>query len=293
MIAARGTASQEDYVPGTRVACGGALLGHPSFRWSHIWRAPLHDFPIRDEIFYQYMPLRSDMDVLEIGPGSGFTAFCLAGLVCSSTLVDLSEDSVNELRQQLGHLSNLHFVQADVSRPGLLVQSGMHFDAAFALDVLEYVVNPAMCLSNIASVLRPGGLLFLTFPNVPPSRGDGVTWFRSISEIEGLLREAGFSRWEVFAVRPRPYAAAVHSLLHDWPLEIYRRLRRGNPNGYPQTYEATWAFQHRRQLGRYKVLPHSWWAVINLFLRLRGNVFEAESLNGQLFPRQLVIRAWR
>ena len=46
----------------------------PSARLSDLWKAPLHDFPIRDEILYQYLPLARDMDVLEVGPGSGVTA---------------------------------------------------------------------------------------------------------------------------------------------------------------------------------------------------------------------------
>jgi GNAT acetyltransferase-like protein len=54
------------------------LSRRPSYPWSDLWRAPLHHFPIRDEIIHQCLPLRSDMDVLEIGPGAGFTAFRVA-----------------------------------------------------------------------------------------------------------------------------------------------------------------------------------------------------------------------
>src|SRR5579872_3259743 len=40
----------------------------PSFRWSDLGRAPLHDFPIRDEILLSYFPLSGEMEMLEIGP---------------------------------------------------------------------------------------------------------------------------------------------------------------------------------------------------------------------------------
>ncbi len=50
----------------------------PPSRLSDIWKSPLTDLPIRDELLFQYLPLSPSMDVLEVGPGTGFTAFRLA-----------------------------------------------------------------------------------------------------------------------------------------------------------------------------------------------------------------------
>ena len=39
-------------------------------------------------------------------------------------------------------------------------------------------------------------MLLLSYPNVPPPRGDGVTWFERQQDLEGVIAGAGFSRWE-------------------------------------------------------------------------------------------------
>src|ERR1700687_3031539 len=97
-------------------------IRRPSFRLSDIWKAPLNDFPIRDEILYQYLPFSPDMDVLEIGPGSGFTAYRLARRARSLTLVDVAAHSLAKVREQLRSLPNVHCICANPARPGLATE---------------------------------------------------------------------------------------------------------------------------------------------------------------------------
>jgi SAM-dependent methyltransferase len=265
----------------------------PPFRWADVVAAPLHDYPIRDEILFQHLALAPGSDVLEVGPGSGFTAFRLARHVRSITLVDVAPRALEELRRTLGHLPNVRFVCADVTATDLGGRLERTFDAAFGLDMFEYVTDPAACLRNLASVLRPGGELFLTFPNVPPPAGDGVTWFTDLAALEAMLADAGFTGWHIFAVRQRRFSAAVYTALHEWPLGAYRRLREGDKRARPQIYEATWAFQHRRWPLPVKAGLHLFWAVLGWTMRLGGDVFAAEPVGLQPLGRQLVIRATR
>jgi SAM-dependent methyltransferase len=274
-------------------ASDGRAIRRPSFRVSDICKAPLNDFPIRDEILYQYLPFSPDMDVLEIGPGSGFTAFRLARQVRSLTLVDVAARSLTRLRKQLQFLASVRCVCADPAQPGLVTELNEKFDAVFALDVFEYVVDPAACLQNIFQVLRSSGELFLTFPNVPPPVGDGVTYFSQKSELADLLGRAGFGHWEIFAVRQRRFARWVYSVAHEFPLRVYRQLRSGAPYGRPQTYEGTWAFKHMEKLARYKMPLHFFWFLVGQAMRLGGNTFEAELVSEEILGRQLVIRAWK
>ncbi len=274
-------------------AVAGALMQRPPFRLSDIWEAPLHDFPIRDEILYQYLPLSTDMDVLEIGPGSGFTAFRLARQVRSLTLVDVAAKSLAEVRQQLRPLTNVRCVCADVTRAGLTAELKQSFDAAFALDVFEYLVDPATCLRNLAEVLRPSGELFLSFPNVPPPQGDGVTYFSHLGQLEVLLDRAVFRRWQIFTVRLRRVAAVTHRLMHEWPLELFHRLRKDSCDDRPQKYEDTWAFRRLLPLKRCKWLIHLYWTLSERMIHLNGEVFEFEPATEDILGRQLVIRAWR
>jgi SAM-dependent methyltransferase len=262
-------------------------------RWSDVWRAPLHDFPLRDEILDQFMPLPPSSDVLEIGPGSGFTAFRLARSVKRVTVADVAEAAVQVLRNDLAVFSNVRCVRADATEADFGARVGGNFDAAFGLDVFEYVTDPAACLHNLADALRIGGHLLLTYPNVPPPAGDGVTYFERAADLGLLLEKAGFSGWEIGAVRLRPWAAAAYHVLHEQPMRLYRRLRAQERAGRPQTYEATWAFRHGRQLLRYKLPVHLVWVLLDRLMRLGGPFFSYSPMRGEILGHQLVIRAWR
>ena len=53
-------------------------IRRPRTSWALLTQAPLHDFPVRDEILFQYLPLQPEMDVAEVGLGTGFTSCWLA-----------------------------------------------------------------------------------------------------------------------------------------------------------------------------------------------------------------------
>ena len=262
-------------------------------RLSDIWQAPLHDFPIRDEILCQFVSFSQEMDVLEIGPGSGFTAYWLSHRVRHMTLLDVASETIDELSEELRAGTNFSFVTADVTISGLAARLEERFDAAFGLDVFEYLADPESTLRNLAEVLRPGGELFLTFPNTPPPRGDGVTYFDRAENLEELLKKAGFVKWQILVVRPRAFSAAVYRVLHDRPLAIVRDLRRGNPAVRPQTYENTWAFSQREQLSRFKIPLHLYWSALGQAIRLGGQVFKSDPPTTEILGKQIVVRAWK
>jgi SAM-dependent methyltransferase len=262
-------------------------------RWSDLWRAPLHDFPLRDEILHQFMPLMSSSEVLEIGPGSGITAYRLARLVRRLTVVDVADAAVEALRKDLSAFDNVRCVRADATQSDFTRLSGSNFDSAFALDVFEYVTDPAACLNNLADALRRGGQLLLSYPNVPPPVGDGVTYFDRAADLELLLAKAGFSEWEIGAVRLRPWAAAAYRALHERPMTLYRRLRARERPERPQTYEATWAFRHGRQRLRYKLPVHLAWRGLDRVMRLGGPFFSYTRAGDEIRGHQLLIRACR
>lgn len=265
----------------------------PRSRFSDLWKAPLHDFPIRDEILFRYLHLSSDSDVIEVGPGSGFTAFRLLRQVHSLALVEVFPDAIEILKDALGSASNLQCVCADLAQPGLASRIPERFDALYALDMFEYVPDSRACLRNMAEVLRPGGELMITFPNVPPPKGDGVTWFETRSELEAQLAAAGFSQWSIRVVRLRPFSRSVYACLHEWPLHLYRRFRtRKQSAALPQKYNETWAFQSRSRFERWKAFIHLYWAVMGVVLRAGGSIFGEADVE-KILGEQLVIRATR
>lgn len=94
------------------------------------------------------------------------------------------------------------------------------FDAVACLDVIEHVVDPRQFLRELARVLRPGGVLVLTTPNIrhyafilgliggrfPRTSGDpcgydgGHIHYFTFTDIRHLLEEAGFGAVEEFGL---------------------------------------------------------------------------------------------
>lgn len=83
-----------------------------------------------------------------------------------------------------------------------LTLSSARFDVVTAIEVIEHTVDPVAELQRMRSVMRPGGLLFLTTGNAAPFRDRLTTWryvtpdvHISFFEPETLalaLRTAGF-----------------------------------------------------------------------------------------------------
>lgn len=281
------------FLAGKADASGARPLRRPSFRVSDIWKAPLHDLPIRDEILYQYLPLSPSMEVMEVGPGSGFTAFRLARHVRQVSLVDVSFHNATRLKQTFERFSNLRLMCADVSKPGLIEITGTQFDAIYGLEMFEYVRDPSMTLKNLALGLRPGGTLLLEFPNYPPERSPGITFFRQRKELDTLLRDAGFRHWEIHALHLRPWARMLFDHLHEQPLQAYRRIRGRGRSWKPMTYDQTWAFQKKSHWASTKICVHMLWSILSATMRLRGDCFERVPLGEEILKNDLLLMARR
>lgn len=265
----------------------------PPLRIADIWRTPLHDFPIRDEILYQYLPLSREMNVLEVGPGSGFTAQQWAPKVKSLTLLDIAAGNIARLQTALGSILNLRFVCADICKPEVSQTVAERFDAAYAIEVFELLPDPEQCLKNLAALLRPGAPLLLQFPNYPPPRSPGMTYFSTREEFDRLLQAAGFTMWSVYSLNLRPWARALFNVFHEIPLGWYRRVRSRAPQGRPLVYDDSWAFAQERRVEPYKYILHSAWLGLAAVMRAGGDAFECEALGDQILNHNLLVLARR
>jgi len=268
-------------------------LPRPSLSLRDLIRSPIHDFPIRDFILHQYAPSIPGLRVLEVGPGSGFTAYGLGPLVNRMTLVECSDVATNELKQKLRGRGTVRCVTADLSEPNLFSRLREQYDLIFGLDVFEYVRDPACCLQNFRELLSPDGVAFLTFPNQSPEIGDGVTYFSRLEQLDSLLERAGFSHWDTLTVSLSTYARTIYTLMHEWPLNVYRAWRRGSQSNRPQSYEMTWAFQNRRRLARAGAVLHIYSFLLSTTLRLGGDPYCCWPAPREPLGHQLVVRAWR
>ncbi len=88
-------------------------------------------------------------------------------------------------------------------------------DSALATEVLEHTSTPADLLREIRRVLRPKGFLFLTVPFLWPLHDVPHDHFRYTPfTMERLLKEAGFSRFEVRALGG--WDASLATMLGLW-----------------------------------------------------------------------------
>ncbi len=77
---------------------------------------------------------------------------------CSVTGVEISEAGVRRARESFG----LDVIQGTF--PGVALTSG-GFDLVFMMHVLEHVPDPRRTITEIARVLKPGGVLHCLIPN--------------------------------------------------------------------------------------------------------------------------------
>lgn len=262
------------------------------WRCSELWQAPLHAFPLRDQIVEQFLPVHPKLDILEVGPGSGYTAFRLASAVHRVTVLDVSRDALARLSHEFGSVPNIDCISADAAEPGLAARVSERYDVVLGLDVFEYIANPAGFFSNAAHLLRPEGRLFLTYPNVAPPKRDGVTHFVRRSDLERLLQDAGFTAWRISTLRLRFLASLLYGALYDWPLRLFRKTRLSFDKVHrPQQYDGAWIFRYNSKLDRYKLAIHLYCAGVAGLMAMGGKSYHAKPAAEDILEQRLLVEA--
>jgi SAM-dependent methyltransferase len=268
-------------------------VGSPSVRWrlSDLWRAPLTDLPVRDELIRQYVPRSPRMKILEIGPGSGFPAFRMAREVGALTLMEVAAGNAAILSGRFAHTPNVEVVVGDVCGEGPGGKHAHAADAIIAIEVFELLPDPTAALANMAGMLRPQGSLFMQFPNYENPRWP--TFYRTREGLEAQLRAAGFTQWKIYRLRLSPWSQFLFHWLHEVPLQWFRALRqmRQKPAQRLEDYDGTWAFHHGSSLEAIKVPIHFYWAAIMMLMRLGGDVFRRVECGEEIFGMNLFVVA--
>jgi len=157
------------------------------------------------EIFTKYVP--KGQRVLDVGAGAGAFSQRLADLGYRVTALDVDPEKWIP--------ADIPFMQLEIDA-GIAASVQDTFDAVCCLEVIEHVENPWNLLREIYSVVRPGGYLLLSTPNITSflSRGifflsgrfhqfdDGDLSYGHISpissfELEYAARKCG---WEVLEI---------------------------------------------------------------------------------------------
>jgi SAM-dependent methyltransferase len=156
--------------------------------------------------------------VLDIGSGTGFWFRQWERLGVESVAgSDFTTEAVERLRLRWGATA-IH--QLDITTDALGVAGP--FDAVSAIDVFFHIVDDdayARAWSNVASLLRPGGLFVLT-ENLLRDAPERLTHLvsRTLADVVGRARDAGFrivGRRPVFVLMNRPIDSTWPPL-HRW-----------------------------------------------------------------------------
>jgi SAM-dependent methyltransferase len=107
------------------------------------------------ELLSKHLP--PPAQVMELGAGSGAFASRLVDAGYKVNAVDtVSID---------WKLTSVPLAELDLNRPIWDMPKG-HYDALVAIEVLEHLENPSSFFRNARDLLKPGGILFFTVPNV-------------------------------------------------------------------------------------------------------------------------------
>jgi SAM-dependent methyltransferase len=140
--------------------------------------------------------------VLDVGCGAGLFLASMAARGWTTVGVEPNRAYAHALRSE----HHLNVISGGIEALGPRSEP---FDAVTMFDVIEHVPDPLDTLAHVRRLVRPGGVLVLTTPNVlslerrlfgqhwqalqPP---DHLTLFSS-SGLQAMLRRAGFDRIQV------------------------------------------------------------------------------------------------
>ena len=106
--------------------------------------------------------------VLDLGCGGGLLSEALAGAGADVTAIDLAPDLLKIARLH-GLESGIRVDYRQVSAEALAAEAPGAFDAITCMEMLEHVPDPASVLQACATLLRPGGRLFVSTLNRTPA----------------------------------------------------------------------------------------------------------------------------
>lgn len=127
---------------------------NPTRRWLHRAR--------RDWLFAAIQKnCNPDMNVLEVGPGSGLYLPKLAETSKSVTGLDINQAYLNFAATLERQISSLKLVTDDITNSKLEKNS---FNLILCTEVIEHIADSQAALNNMKSLLSSGGVLILSTP---------------------------------------------------------------------------------------------------------------------------------
>ncbi|MEM3500701.1 MAG: class I SAM-dependent methyltransferase [Candidatus Woesearchaeota archaeon] len=158
--------------------------------YRHYWKTEFEKR--RCERYYEtlYDPIKKDLivpnskKIIDVGGGNGQFMNYLG--YKNAVIFDISQSGLSFAKDNFGY----SIVKGDILRR--FPFSKEKFDVAYCFEVLEHLDKPNKTLSEIHSVLKKNGILFISILNIKP---DGVHHKRrwKFNELKTDLEKSGFT----------------------------------------------------------------------------------------------------
>jgi ubiquinone/menaquinone biosynthesis C-methylase UbiE len=154
---------------------------------------------------------RPDMEVLEIGCGTGSTAIAHAPYVRHIRATDISDKmiAIAQGKAAAAGVQNVSFEAIAVEDLDVARES---VDAVLALSLLHLVEDKAAVLGRIHGMLRPGGI----FVSNTVCLGDNMKWFRFVGPVGWWLGVFPLIRIFTRSELEESLVAAGFEIEHAW-----------------------------------------------------------------------------
>ena len=129
------------------------------------YQHPLIGIPsrLRVKAIFKELGDISGKKLLDVGCEAGYITIKLAQKGARVTAIDLIEEPIRELRRTIkGKNLPITLMVADATKLPFAAKS---FDIILATEVIEHITKLNRFVENAAKVLKPGGVLLITFPN--------------------------------------------------------------------------------------------------------------------------------